>query len=129
MNTAAAVIATLDLSKTSFLVADDKSFFRDMIQTALTKAGAREVKHATTIETAVEQLNRAAVGAVVCDWEMAPVGGLELLRMIRCRSLSNVSPRTPVIILTSRADAAAVKSAMALDVNGFAVAPLSLEKL
>src|SRR5690242_7500239 len=95
---AAATTASVELSKTSFLIADDKAFFRDMIQTALTRAGARDIKHAKTIETAVEALNRATVGAVICDWEMAPIGGLELLRMIRCRSLTNVSPRTPVII-------------------------------
>ncbi len=60
---------------------------------------------------------------------MAPVGGLELLRMIRCGVITHVSQMTSVVILTARADANAVRSAMELDVNGFAVAPLSFEKL
>jgi DNA-binding NarL/FixJ family response regulator len=119
------------VSKTAFIVADDKAFFRDMVHTALARAGAKDVKHATNIETAVELLNRYGqrIGGIICDWDMAPIGGLELLRMVRCRTLPNTPPRTPVIILTARADSAAVKSAMALDVNGFAVAPLSFEKL
>jgi len=121
----------LDLSKTTFLVADSKSLFRDMVQSALLSAGAKSVKHATTVEKAIEVLNRYGqeINCVICDWDMAPVSGLELLRMIRTKGLAKTSPRTAVIILTARADAAAVRAAMALDVNGFAVAPLSFDKL
>lgn len=124
-------LAGINFSKLTFLVADDKAFFRDMVHTALMRAGARDVKHATSIETAVELLGRYGqqIDCVICDWDMAPVGGLELLRLIRCRTLVKTSPRTPVVILTARADSNAVKSAMAMDVNGFAVAPLSFEKM
>lgn len=124
-------LAGTNFAKTTFLIADDKAFFRDMVHTALTRAGAREVKHATSVDKAVELLNRYGqqIGCVICDWDMAPVGGLELLRLVRTRSLAKTPPRTPVVILTARADSGAVKSAMALDVNGFAVAPLSFEKL
>lgn len=124
-------LAGINFSKLTFLVADDKAFFRDMVHTALMRAGAKDVKHATTIENAVETLGRFGqlINCVICDWDMAPVGGLELLRLIRCRSLLKTPPRTPVVILTARADSNAVKSAMAMDVNGFAVAPLSFEKL
>jgi len=121
----------LDWSKTSFLVADSKALFRDMVQTALMGAGAKSVKHATTVEKAVEVLTRYGqeITCVICDWDMAPVGGLELLRMIRARTLPKTSPRTAVVILSASADSRAVKAAMALDVNGFAIAPLSFEKL
>ncbi len=121
----------VDFSKTTFLVADDKAFFRDMAHTAVMRAGAKDVKHATSFETGVELLNRFGqqIGCVICDWDMAPVGGLELLRMIRCKTLIKTPPRTPVVILTSKADSGAVQAAKAMDVNGFAVAPLSFEKL
>ncbi len=124
-------LAGINFSKLTFLVADDKAFFRDIVHTALMRAGAKDVKHAVGIETAVEALGRYGqlINCVICDWDMAPVGGLELLRLIRCRSLAKTAPRTPVVILTARADSGAVKSAMAMDVNGFAVAPLSFEKL
>src|SRR6266550_8466303 len=108
MAVAASASANTDLFKTTFLVADDKAFFRDMVHTALTRAGAKDIKHAVNIESGVEVLNRFGqqIGGVICDWDMAPIGGLELLRMIRCRSLEKTPPRTPVIILTARADAA-----------------------
>jgi DNA-binding NarL/FixJ family response regulator len=125
------VPSELNLSKTTFLVADGKAMYREMVQTALLGAGAKSVKHATSVDKAIETLNRYGqeISCVICDWDMEPVGGLELLRMIRCRTLPKTSPRTPVVILTARADANAVNAAMALDVNGFAVAPLSFEKL
>lgn len=125
------VPSELNLSKTTFLVADGKAMYREMVQTALLGAGAKSVKHATSVDKAIETLNRYGqeISCVICDWDMEPVGGLELLRMIRCHTLAKTSPRTPVVILTARADANAVKAAMALDVNGFAVAPLSFEKL
>ena len=121
----------LNWAKATFLVVDSKAHFRDMVQTALLGAGAKSVKHATSVEKAIESLTRYGqeITCVVCDWEIAPVGGLELLRMIRCRTLPKTSPRTAVVLLTTRADSQVVKAAMALDVNGIAIAPLSLEKL
>ena len=118
-------------SKNSFLVVDSKANFRDLVQTALLGAGARNVKHATSIDKAIETMTRYGqeISCVLCDWEAPPAGGLELLRLVRTRALPKTSPRTPFVILTTRADSNVVKAAMALDVNGFAVAPLSFEKL
>ncbi len=121
----------LNWAKASFLVADSKALFRDMVQTALMGAGAKSVKHATSVDKATDVLTRYGqeITCVICDWDMSPIGGIELLRKIRARTLPKTSPRTAVVILTAKADAAAVKASMALDVNGFAVAPLSFEKL
>lgn len=121
----------VDFSKTVFLVVDDKPFYREMAHTALMRARAKDVKQASSVETAIQLLNRLgqAIDCVIVDWDIAPEGGLELLRKIRSKALPKTPPRMPVVILTGKPDAAAVKAAKALDVNGFAVAPLSIEKL
>lgn len=121
----------LDFSKTVFLVVDDKPFYRDMAHSAVMRGRARDVKHAASLETAIQLLNRLGQGidCVIVDWDIAPQGGLELLRKIRTKSLPKTPARTPVVILTGKPDSAAVIAAKKLDVNGFAVAPLSLEKL
>lgn len=121
----------LDFSKTVFLVVDDKAFYRDMAHTAVMRGRARDVKHAATVETALQLLNRLGQGVdcIIVDWDIAPEGGLELLRKIRTKALPKTPPRTPVVILTGKPDSAAVIAAKKLDVNGFAVAPLSIEKL
>lgn len=131
MSVGAPLQQDIDFSKTTFLVVDDKPFYRDMAQTAVMRGKAKNVKHAASIETALQLLNRLgqAIDCVIVEWDMAPEGGLELLRKIRTKALPKTPPRTPVIILTGKPDSAAVMAAKKLDVNGFAVAPLSIEKL
>lgn len=120
----------VDLTKTSFLVVDNKPLFRDMVHAAL-RGRTRMLRDASTVDKAVEVLRQhgADINCIISDWDMAPLGGLDLLRMVRARLIAQVSPRMSYVILTARADTAAVKCAIELDVNGFALAPLSLEKL
>lgn len=116
-------------SRTSLLVVDDKPLFRDMVCAAfVTKV--KGVRAAADIDKALEILGHAGndIGCLICDWNMTPVGGLELLRMIRAGT-TGASPRLPVVILTTRSDPEAVRAAMELDVNGFLVGPVSLERL
>ncbi|MGE3475850.1 MAG: response regulator [Rhodospirillaceae bacterium] len=120
----------LDFSKISFLVVDDKPFFREMVHAAL-RGRSRALRDATTIDKGVEVLRHYGhdINCIISDWDMTPLGGLDLLRMVRARLIPTVSPRVSYVILTARADTSAVKCAIDLDVNGFAVAPLSIEKL
>lgn len=120
----------VNLSKIGFLLVDNKPMAREMAHTALV-GRARSVRQTMSVDNAIEILGRsgAEIDCIVADWDMLPVGGLELLRMIRCRALPNVDPRTSFVIFTARAAEAAVKCAVDLDVNGFAAAPLSLDKL
>ncbi|MGE3334079.1 MAG: two-component system response regulator [Rhodospirillaceae bacterium] len=119
-----------DFSKISFLVVDDKPFFREMVHGAL-RGRTRALRDATTVDKGVEVLRHYGpdINCIISDWDMTPLGGLDLLRMVRARLIPTVSPRVSYVILTARADTAAVKCAIDLDVNGFAVAPLSIEKL
>lgn len=119
-----------DFSKTNFLVVDDKPFFRELVHAAL-RGRTRSLRDATSVDRALELLRRhgAEINCIISDWDMHPLGGLDLLRMVRSRMIATVSPRTSCVILTARADTSAVKCAIDLDVNGFAVAPLSIEKL
>jgi DNA-binding NarL/FixJ family response regulator len=120
----------IDLGAANILLVDDKTPFRELVRAAL-GTRARSLRDAASVEEAMDVLLRdgADIHCIVCDWNILPIGGLELLRMIRCRTLPPASPRMPVVVLTSRTDPDAVKTAMELDVNGFLVAPASLEKL
>ena len=120
-----------DFSKITFLVVDDKAFYRDMAHTALTRGKAKNIEHASDVDKAIQIIARLGrrIGCIICDWDMAPAGGLNLLRMVRSRSLSTMPANTPFVILTGRADSAAIKAAMSLDVSGVAIAPLSFDKL
>lgn len=131
MNEASQVSAAVDFSKTTFLVVDDKAFYRDMAHTALTQAKAKNIEHASDVDNATKLIARLGrrIGCIICDWDIAPAGGLNLLQMIRSGALPTIPPNTPFIILTGRADSDAIKAAMSLDVSGVAIAPLSFDKL
>ena len=131
MNVITTVPAEVDFARSLFLVLEPKPLFRDLAHAALMRCRVREVKHAPNVEEGIAVLKHfgAQIGGVICDWDMSPVGGLELLRHIRARDSAKILPSTCVVLLTGRVDAGAFRSAMALDVNGVAIAPLSTEKL
>src|SRR5258706_8941305 len=130
MNVATSINTETDLSQASFLVVDHKPHFREIAHNALMRCRAREVKYAASVEEAIQVLKRFGpqITGVICDWDLSPVGGLELLRSLRCGKYPRIPRDMCVVVLTGQPDAAAVKAAMQLDVNGFAIAPLSVEK-
>jgi two-component system chemotaxis response regulator CheY len=120
-----------DYSPYGFLIADDKSFIRGLIQSMLLKCGARNIKHASSGEEAMGLLatRSSEIDCAICDWNMEPINGLELLKFVRSGSVPHTRPELPLIMLTGHADAAVVKCALALDVHGYLVKPVAMEKL
>lgn len=73
--------------------------------------------------------NKRPVDCVICDFNMKHVNGLQLLQGIRL-GLSPVLPRTqPFIMVTGHGEHEVVKSAISLDVSGFAIKPIAQKKL
>ena len=122
MNVASFLKSDLDLNQGSFLVVETKAHFREIAHNALMRGRARDVKYAPDVDEAMQVLKRLGpqLTAVICDWDIAPVGGLELLRNIRSGKSARIPRDLCVVILTSKTEAIAVKAAMQLDVNGFA---------
>src|SRR5262245_28259934 len=104
MNMVTALANDAEFTRTKFLVVDSKPLFRGMAHTALCSLGTLEIKQAADTNEAVNILKQHGkqIGGIVCDWDMAPVGGLELLRQIRSRTMSRVSPEMCAVLLTSR---------------------------
>ena len=130
MNVTTSVTPDLDLTQAGFLVVESKPHFREIAHNALMRGRARDVKYAPDVDEALQVLRRFGqqITGIICDWDLTPVGGLELLRGIRSGKHTRIPRDMCVVILTGQPDAAAVKAAMQLDVNGFAIAPLSVEK-
>jgi len=121
----------VNYAKTEFLVADDKAFIRNLVQSMLVKLRAAAVFHAASGQEAIALLERRGnrINCIISDWNMGPIGGLELLRSVRTGQIQNLSPATCFIMLTGNASAAVVTPALALDVNAYLVKPVSFEKL
>ncbi|SLN73956.1 response regulator [Oceanibacterium hippocampi] len=122
---------TTDYSDHGFLIVDDKAFLRGIVQSMLMLCQAGRIERASNGTEAVKALarNSESIDCVLCDWNMRPVDGLEVLRSIRSGRIYNTPRDLCVIMLTGHADEHLVKTALALDANGYMVKPVSMAKL
>lgn len=118
-----------DYSKKKFLVVDDSPFVRNIVQTMLLRNGIKQITHAANGKEAIAALGKTKCDCVISDWNMAPIGGLELLQIVRSGQAPRTPPDTCFILLTGHADANVVNVAISLDVNAYLVKPVSHEKL
>jgi DNA-binding NarL/FixJ family response regulator len=97
----------------------------------LLRLKVKGVLQASNGEQAINLLRKYThrVGCIISDWNMDPVGGLELLRAVRSGQIPGLPAATCFIMLTGHARESVVKTAVALDVNAYLVKPVSFEKL
>lgn len=114
-----------------FLVADDQAFIRGLVQGMLARLGAASVRCVGSGEAAREALLQRGTNfaAIICDWNMEPMSGLQLLRAIRMGQIETVPANFPFIMLTGFADSKLVTAAANLDVNAYLVKPVSSKRL
>jgi two-component system chemotaxis response regulator CheY len=113
------------------LVADDKAFIRSIVQGMLLRLRVKNIMQAANGEQALKVLRKYnfRIGCIISDWNMDPIGGLELLRTVRSGDIPGLPPETCFIMLTGHSKESVVKAALALDVHAYLVKPVSFEKL
>ena len=125
------MILSRDYSTRRFLIADDKAFVRRLVVRMLQGCKAASIQEASSGAEAIELLSRTGskVDCLLCDWNMEPIDGLQLLRRIRCGEVPGVARDLRIIMLTAHGDARLIELATMLDVNGYLVKPVGLERL
>lgn len=120
-----------DCAGRRFLIVDDKAFIRAVVRGMLIRRDAAEVIEAADGASARGALaaRGSEIDCVICDWNMRPVSGLELLREIRMGAVAPAPRSLCFVMLTGHAGEAIVKAAIGLDVNAYLVKPASDEKL
>lgn len=109
------------------LVVDDQPEILKLIESILTGRHVASVVSTTKPRKALELLTAEQgelIDAVICDWLMPEVSGLDLLQKVRA-----VRPQTPFIMLTGRADSAAVLAAKDHGVTAYLVKPFNADLL
>jgi len=107
------------------LVVDDQLHMRRMVRRMLIHLGY------TTIEendgkTVLQTLKLYRYHLVICDWQMEPTSGLEVLTFVR----SDDGLRdTPFIMLTGENTSDAVQAAIKAGAQGYIAKPVSLQTL
>uniref|UniRef100_A0A8W7PR16 Response regulatory domain-containing protein n=1 Tax=Anopheles coluzzii TaxID=1518534 RepID=A0A8W7PR16_ANOCL len=109
-----------ELEKLKILVVDDQSLVRTLVSQSLQSMGIRaeNISQAPDGSTAMRTLDMRMVDLVLCDVEMKPMNGLDLLKELRCGHTMNAS-NLPFIILSGHADRGNVTVAVQLHADGF----------
>jgi PAS domain S-box-containing protein len=81
----------------SILFVDDEPAILDITKRFLEKTGNMTVTTASSAREGLERLKRQVFDAIVCDYEMPEMSGVQLLRELRIRG-----DRTPFIIFTGK---------------------------
>ncbi len=117
-----------DLQNLKILLIDDEPLMRTTIPMAL-RAIERSfvISVAEDGETALRLIEEIKPELVVCDINMEPMNGLQVVD--RLRNHANPALRDiSVIMLTGRADEEAIQSADRLKVQGYLVKPVSAQQ-
>ena len=113
------------------LVVDDEKFSRSIILRILKDIlPEHEVVQAADGGEALNHLRGGsdAFALVICDFNMPVLTGLHFLKAVRT-GFEGIRHDLPVVMLTGHADSALVQAALALDVDGFLVKPVSKQAL
>ncbi len=109
-----------------FLVVDDHGYMIDVINEILKHFGAEETARAENVDGALTRLRGGGMfDVVVCDFNMKPVNGIQLLQAIRTGRHKEVKRDQRFILLTGHGEMDVVRAAKALDVNGYVVKPVA----
>lgn len=110
------------------LVVDDEKPVRMVVSKLCQKIGFGDVYSAANGNEALQVLDKEDIDLVICDIEMSPMNGIDLLHMLRGgrdKTLKNI----PFIFLTSHSESDIVLAAKSLNVEGYVVKPVDVVSL
>ncbi len=111
-----------------FLVVDDHPHMIDVVCEILRHFGASDLVKAVSAEEALAKCSkRDPFDCVVCDFNMKPINGLQVLQSIRMGTQPHVARDQPFILLTGHGEIDVVKAAVALDVSAYVVKPVAVD--
>ncbi|MEY2860553.1 MAG: hypothetical protein RL392_1011 [Pseudomonadota bacterium] len=110
----------------SFLIVDDMEGMRRLLSNSLRQLGFSDVHTAMHGVDALKALGERSFDAVLTDWNMPVMNGLELLRQIRANERLQL---IPVIMVTVETDREQIRSAFEAGVSAYLVKPFDLAAL
>ena len=119
-----------EISAKRFLVVDDMPEMVETVADMLRHYGIRDILRANGAETALAVLRaERKLDCVISDFNMGQFNGLEMLSLVRSGGCIGIPRDQRFILLTGHGEAEVVRTALALDVNGYIVKPVALKTL
>jgi len=104
------------------LVVDDYGTMRRIMRNLLAEIGITNVEEAEDGRSALKKLRERPFDLVISDWNMMPMSGLDLLRIVRA---DDDLKHLPFIMITAVNLVENVVAAKEVGVNGYIVKPFS----
>ena len=105
------------------LIIDDDQNLRETLSDLIAGEG-HTILQAANGQDAIATLNHETPDVAVCDWRMAPLGGLDVLRATQQH---DAEERVPIIVLTAYGDAESTVQAMQAGAYDFLVKPVDAD--
>jgi two-component system chemotaxis response regulator CheY len=103
------------------LIVDDSPTIRRMVKASLTPLGTEFIEAASGLE-AIERLAVGTIQLMVLDLNMPDMHGLEVLGFVRANQKFQ---QLPILVLTTRDDAASRAAAMQAGATGYLTKPFT----
>lgn len=116
----------MNLHQLNYLVVDDLELMRAVTVNQLRGMGFEKVKVARNGAEALDMLRANKFDAVLSDWNMPVMSGLELLKAVRA---DNKLSQLPFLMITAEAERQRIEEVISAGVNGLLVKPYNAGSL
>jgi two-component system, chemotaxis family, chemotaxis protein CheY len=108
------------------LVVDDYKTMVRIVRSLLQQLGFTNIDDAADGVTALEMIRQKDYGLILSDWNMKPMTGYELLKLVRAEP---TTAKTPFVMVTAEAKTENVVAARQAGVNNYIIKPFTLAVL
>jgi two-component system, chemotaxis family, chemotaxis protein CheY len=112
----------------TILVVDDSQHMRTIVCQILKALPVRRVIEAGDGIEALERLRHDEVDAVILDYRMEPLDGVELISLVR-NAKDSPAPNVPILMMTGHTEKSRVLAAREAGVTSFMAKPISARVL
>ncbi len=119
-----------DFENKNFLIVDDEEYMSRLITRMLKACNAGTITYADDGLGVLQMAHDSKPpDCIISDFNMKRINGLQLLQGIRVGLSKHLPRHQPFIMVTGHGEQDVVKTAISLDVSGFAIKPVAQTKL
>lgn len=116
------------LDDISILVIDDNRHMQNLVVEILNALGVKSTAQFGDATQAFAELQHFSPDVIIVDWHMAPMDGLEFVRLVRTAK-DSPNPFVPIIMLSGYTEVRRITNARDAGINEFLAKPISAKSL
>ena len=109
-----------------FLIVDDQPTMRRILDNVLQQLGYAPSIGAVNGNEALQKLAATPVDAIITDWQMPGMNGLDFIKALRAKPETS---HLPILVVTAMAGVGDVQQALENGANSYLLKPFRIEKL